>query len=71
MFKKIRAALLAGIVASAFAISAHAQQSATEDFSVWHKKGPSNGLLIAIGVLSLVIIVGAVYLMRRRNDASK
>jgi hypothetical protein len=71
MFKKIRAVLLAGIVASAFAISAHAQQSATEDFSYWHKKGPSNGLLITIGVLALVIIIGAVYLMRRRNEVSK
>ena len=71
MFKKIRAILLAGIVASALAVSAHAQQSATEDFSYWRKEGPSNWLLITIGALALIIIIGAVYLMRRRNAASK
>lgn len=68
MFKKIRAILLAGIVVSALAISAGAQ---TEDFSYWRSKGPSNWLIITIGALALIIIVGLVYLMRRRNDASK
>lgn len=68
MFKKIRAALLAGIVASIYAVSAGAQ---TEDFSVWRKKGPSNWLLITIGVLALILIIGIVYLLRRRNTASK
>jgi ABC-type glycerol-3-phosphate transport system substrate-binding protein len=79
MLKKIRTVILAGIVASTLAVSAGAQSSSpaqrpqptTEDFTVWHKKGPSNGLIIAIGVAALVIIIGAVYLMRRRNDASK
>jgi LPXTG-motif cell wall-anchored protein len=68
MFKKIRAILLAGFVASALAVSAGAQ---TEDFSYWRRKGPSNWLLITIGALVLIIIIGAVYLMRRRNAASK
>jgi hypothetical protein len=76
MFKKIRATLLVGIVASTLAVFAYAQsatksagaQSGTEDFSVWHKKGPSNGLLITIGVLALVIIIGAVYLRQRRKE---
>ena len=68
MFKKIRAIFLAGIVASALAVSAGAQ---TEDFSYWPRKGPSNSLIIAIGALALIIIIGLVYMMRRRNDASK
>lgn len=65
MFKKIRATVLVGIVASIFAVSAGAQ---TEDFSVWHKKGPSNLVLITIGVLALVIIIGVVYLRQRRKE---
>jgi LPXTG-motif cell wall-anchored protein len=68
MFKKIRAVLLAGIVASALAVSAGAQ---TEDFSYWPRKGSSNGLIVSIGALALIIIIGLVFMMRRRNDASK
>jgi hypothetical protein len=76
MFKKVRAVLLAGIVASTLAVLAYAQsatksppaQAGTEDFTLWHKKGPSNGLLITIGVLALVIIIGAVYLRQRRKE---
>jgi len=78
MFKRIRAVLLAGMVASTLAVLAYAQsatksppaQARTEDFTLWHKKGPSNGLITTIGVLALVIIIGAVYLMWRRNEAS-
>ena len=69
MFKKTRTILLAGIVASALAVSAGAQ--ATEDFSYWRRKGPSNRLLITIGALVLLIVIGLVYLMRRRNGAAK
>jgi LPXTG-motif cell wall-anchored protein len=63
MFKKIRAALLAGIVASIFTIS--------EDFTYLRKKDSNMWLLITIGVLVLILIIGLVYLMRRRNDAPK
>ena len=69
MFKKISATLVAGLVASALAVSAGAQTS--EDFSYWRRKGPSNWLIIAIGGLAVIIVIGLVYLVRRRGNASK
>lgn len=37
----------------------------------WGKKDSTNWFLIIIGAPALIIIIGTVYLLRRRNDASK
>jgi hypothetical protein len=63
MFKKLRAALLSGIVAAIFTLS--------EDFTYLRKESRDRWLLITIGVLVVIFIIGLVYLMRRRNDAPK